>query len=190
MTTTTRTRPRRTRPMPVGAVSWRPWTSMRSAGASPRQPCLRPTPRNCSRWWWRNRCSQDAARENFASMDRSRISVILGVTSAQELLFSMVSRLQRPVWVKALARDRPARRRGASGLRPHRRAVRAVAGSEFPGPARQRRRRTHREPLEPRRHQLRHRCSLRFDLQRVVDGGERTSARSQRPGHRRRRRHA
>ena len=45
---------------------------------------------------------QDAAREQFDTMDRSRISVILGVTSAQELLFSMVSRLQRPVWVKAL----------------------------------------------------------------------------------------
>jgi acyl transferase domain-containing protein len=45
---------------------------------------------------------QDAARDQFESMDRSRISVILGVTSAQELLFSMVSRLQRPVWVKAL----------------------------------------------------------------------------------------
>ena len=45
---------------------------------------------------------QDAAREQFETMDRSRISVILGVTSAQELLFSMVSRLQRPVWVKAL----------------------------------------------------------------------------------------
>ena len=45
---------------------------------------------------------EDAAREHFASMDRSKISVILGVTSAQELLFSMVSRLQRPVWVKAL----------------------------------------------------------------------------------------
>ena len=45
---------------------------------------------------------QDAAREQFEHMDRSRISVILGVTSAQELLFSMVSRLQRPVWVKAL----------------------------------------------------------------------------------------
>jgi hypothetical protein len=28
--------------------------------------------------------------------------VILGVTSAQELLSSMVSRLQRPVWVKSL----------------------------------------------------------------------------------------
>ena len=45
---------------------------------------------------------QDATREQFEHMDRSRISVILGVTSAQELLFSMVSRLQRPVWVKAL----------------------------------------------------------------------------------------
>ncbi|MBK9655581.1 MAG: acyltransferase domain-containing protein [Rhodanobacteraceae bacterium] len=45
---------------------------------------------------------QDAAREQFETMDRSRISVILGVTSAQELLFSMVSRLQKPVWVKAL----------------------------------------------------------------------------------------
>jgi acyl transferase domain-containing protein/acyl carrier protein len=44
----------------------------------------------------------DAAGDHFAAMDRSRISVILGVTSAQELLFSMVSRLQRPVWVKAL----------------------------------------------------------------------------------------
>ncbi len=45
---------------------------------------------------------EDAARDQLASIDRSRISVILGVTSAQELLFSMVSRLQRPVWVKAL----------------------------------------------------------------------------------------
>ncbi len=45
---------------------------------------------------------KDAAREQFETMDRSRISVILGVTSAQELLFSMVSRLQKPVWVKAL----------------------------------------------------------------------------------------
>lgn len=45
---------------------------------------------------------QDAARAQFETMDRSRISVILGVTSAQELLFSLVSRLQRPVWQKAL----------------------------------------------------------------------------------------
>ncbi|MBD8525374.1 type I polyketide synthase [Pseudomarimonas arenosa] len=45
---------------------------------------------------------QDAAGDQFETMDRSRMSVILGVTSAQELLFSMVSRLQRPVWVKAL----------------------------------------------------------------------------------------
>jgi acyl transferase domain-containing protein/short-subunit dehydrogenase len=35
-------------------------------------------------------------------IDRSRVSVILGVTSAQELYGTMVARLQRPVWVKAL----------------------------------------------------------------------------------------
>jgi len=45
---------------------------------------------------------QDATHEQLATFDRSRVSVILGVTSAQELLFSMVSRLQKPVWVKAL----------------------------------------------------------------------------------------
>ena len=44
---------------------------------------------------------QDALREQFETADRSRVSVILGVTSAQELLSSMVSRLQRPVWVKS-----------------------------------------------------------------------------------------
>ena len=35
-------------------------------------------------------------------LDRSRTSVILGVTSGQELLGSMVSRLQRPIWLKSL----------------------------------------------------------------------------------------
>jgi len=45
---------------------------------------------------------QDAAGDAFETMDRSRVSVILGVTSAQELLGTMVSRLQRPVWTKAL----------------------------------------------------------------------------------------
>jgi hypothetical protein len=44
----------------------------------------------------------DAIANQFASMDRERMSCILGVTSAQELLGSMVSRLQRPIWVKAL----------------------------------------------------------------------------------------
>ncbi len=44
----------------------------------------------------------DASQGQPDTLDRKRISVILGVTSAQELLASMVSRLQRPVWVKAL----------------------------------------------------------------------------------------
>jgi acyl transferase domain-containing protein len=45
---------------------------------------------------------RDAAGARFERMDRSRISVILGVTSAQELISTMVSRLQRPIWVKSL----------------------------------------------------------------------------------------
>ncbi len=48
------------------------------------------------------RVLEDAAGGQFADMNRDRISVILGVTSGQELLASMVSRLQRPVWSKSL----------------------------------------------------------------------------------------
>jgi acyl transferase domain-containing protein len=49
-----------------------------------------------------NRVLQDATGSHFETMDRSRVSVILGVTSAQELLGLSVARLQRPIWVKAL----------------------------------------------------------------------------------------
>ncbi|MEM7587867.1 MAG: beta-ketoacyl synthase N-terminal-like domain-containing protein, partial [Acidobacteriota bacterium] len=45
---------------------------------------------------------EDAAQGQFDRLDKSRISVILGVTSAQELLATMVGRLQRPIWIKAL----------------------------------------------------------------------------------------
>ncbi len=45
---------------------------------------------------------EDACRGPFEGLDREKVSVILGVTGGQELLASMVSRLQRPVWVKAL----------------------------------------------------------------------------------------
>jgi acyl transferase domain-containing protein len=45
---------------------------------------------------------EDASQGQFAAMDRERISVVLGVTSGQQLLNSMVSRLQRPIWIKAL----------------------------------------------------------------------------------------
>ncbi|WP_438018323.1 SDR family NAD(P)-dependent oxidoreductase [Sorangium sp. So ce315] len=48
------------------------------------------------------RVLEDAAQGQFESMNRERMSVILGVTSAQELLASMVSRIQRPVWSRAL----------------------------------------------------------------------------------------
>ncbi|MEO0322569.1 MAG: beta-ketoacyl synthase N-terminal-like domain-containing protein, partial [Myxococcota bacterium] len=44
----------------------------------------------------------DAAKGQFAYTDRERMSCILGVTSAQELLGTMVSRLQHPAWRQGL----------------------------------------------------------------------------------------
>ena len=48
------------------------------------------------------RVLQDATRGRWPEVDRDRISCILGVTSAQELLGTMVNRLQAPVWAKAI----------------------------------------------------------------------------------------
>ena len=44
----------------------------------------------------------DASNGQFEDMDRDRMSVVLGVTSGQELMNEMASRLQRPQWVKGL----------------------------------------------------------------------------------------
>jgi acyl transferase domain-containing protein/NAD(P)-dependent dehydrogenase (short-subunit alcohol dehydrogenase family) len=44
----------------------------------------------------------DAAQGAFKNLDRDRISVILGVAAGLELVGEMVSRIQRPLWVKAL----------------------------------------------------------------------------------------
>ncbi len=48
------------------------------------------------------RVLEDAGRGDLGKINRDRTSVILGITSAQELLGTLVSRLQRPVWSKAL----------------------------------------------------------------------------------------
>ncbi len=45
---------------------------------------------------------QDASRGQFEKMDKERMGIVLGVTSGQELMGSMASRLQRPVWTKAM----------------------------------------------------------------------------------------
>ncbi|MBK7582989.1 MAG: acyltransferase domain-containing protein [Myxococcales bacterium] len=45
---------------------------------------------------------EDATHGALGDATRDRTSVILGVTSGQELLASMVSRLQRPVWANSL----------------------------------------------------------------------------------------
>ncbi len=44
----------------------------------------------------------DATQGQFDALDKRDVSIILGVTSAQELLGEMAGRLQRPIWVKAL----------------------------------------------------------------------------------------
>ena len=45
---------------------------------------------------------EDASRGQFHKVNRDRISVILGVAAATELVADMSSRLQRPVWLRAL----------------------------------------------------------------------------------------
>ena len=50
---------------------------------------------------------EDASNGDLGRIDRSRTSVILGVTSAQELLASMVGRLQRHfIWLWVVMPDR------------------------------------------------------------------------------------
>jgi len=46
----------------------------------------------------------DATRGQFSPLDRSRCSVILGVTSGQELLGNMASRMNRPMWLQGMRR--------------------------------------------------------------------------------------
>ncbi|HOZ57876.1 MAG TPA: beta-ketoacyl synthase N-terminal-like domain-containing protein, partial [Nakamurella multipartita] len=46
----------------------------------------------------------DAVRGQFTQLDRSRVSVILGVTSGQELLGVMASRMNRPMWLQGMRR--------------------------------------------------------------------------------------
>ena len=44
---------------------------------------------------------EDAAGSQFKAMDRSRMSVVLGVASATELVTELSARMQRPVWADA-----------------------------------------------------------------------------------------
>ncbi|MEO0602665.1 MAG: beta-ketoacyl synthase N-terminal-like domain-containing protein, partial [Myxococcota bacterium] len=45
---------------------------------------------------------EDACGAGLADLNRERVSCIMGVTGAQELMLTMANRLQRPIWVKAL----------------------------------------------------------------------------------------
>ena len=50
------------------------------------------------------RVLHDATRGQFVELDRSRASVILGVTSGQELFGAMASRMSRPMWLQGMRR--------------------------------------------------------------------------------------
>ena len=50
------------------------------------------------------RVLDDAVTGQFSELDRSRASVILGVTSGQELLGAMASRMNRPMWLQGMRR--------------------------------------------------------------------------------------
>ncbi len=50
------------------------------------------------------RVLDDAVTGQFSELDRSRASVILGVTSGQELLGAMASRMNRPLWLQGMRR--------------------------------------------------------------------------------------
>jgi len=50
------------------------------------------------------RVLDDALRGQFSELDRNRASVILGVTSGQELLGAMASRMNRPMWLQGMRR--------------------------------------------------------------------------------------
>ena len=50
------------------------------------------------------RVLDDAVTGQFTELDRTRASVILGVTSGQELLGAMASRMNRPMWLQGMRR--------------------------------------------------------------------------------------
>ncbi|MFT5026172.1 MAG: acyl transferase domain-containing protein, partial [Ilumatobacter sp.] len=50
------------------------------------------------------RVLDDAMRGQFTELDRTRASVILGVTSGQELFGAMASRMNRPMWLQGMRR--------------------------------------------------------------------------------------
>jgi hypothetical protein len=74
-----------------------PWSSVSRRASSPPR-----TPRSSSPDRRPARPRRRHAGQFAEARSRAHLSVILGVTSGQELLGSMVSRLQRPVWLKAL----------------------------------------------------------------------------------------
>ena len=145
--------------------------STRWSSASPPATWKPPTPRSCWAWWSPRQALTDAGYgRRIRDFNRDRVSVILGVTGTLELVIPLGARLGHPIWRQAPGRRRASPTRRPRRRPPDRRVLRALAGELVPRPARQRRRRPHRQPARPRRHQLRRRCRLRQLARRRAPG--------------------
>ena len=129
----------------------------------------------------------DAAESSFGHVDKSRISVILGATGTTELVVHLGSRLQKPLWLKAL-RENGVPEDEAQEI-CQRIADNYVPWTEasFPGLLGQRGCRAHRQQARSRRHKLCRRRRLRQFTLRPLHGSERTLPQAVGHGHRRRR---
>jgi hypothetical protein len=111
------------------------------------------------------------ATERRREYDRSRVSVILGVTGTLELVIPLGARLGHPVWREALKEAGVdagcGRGRGAAHLR----FLCPLAGKLLPRPAGQRGGRPDQQAVRPGRHQLRGGRCLRQFLRRPAPGG-------------------
>jgi Beta-ketoacyl synthase, N-terminal domain len=119
----------------------------------------------------------DAGCLAHESLDRDRVSVILGVTGTLELVIPLGARLGHPIWRR---RHHRRRRRANCCL------LRRLAGKLVPRPPGQRRRRPNRQPARPARDQLRRRCRVRQLFGRGQPGHARAGRRALRPGRHRR----
>ena len=133
--------------------------------------------------------SPTRATAKTAPFDRSRVSVILGVTGTLELVIPLGARLGHPIWRRALREAGVAENVADDVVRAHRRFLRRLAGKLLSRAARQRGGRPHRQSLRSGRHQLRRRCRLRLVAQRLAPGLPGTDGGPGRHGADRRRRY-
>ena len=152
--------------------------------------CSRPTPASCSGLIVAQQVLEDAAGGDFAHIDKSRISVILGATGTTELVVHLGARLQRPIWLNALRQNGIAEDEAQAICNRIADSYVPWTEASFPGLLGNVIAGRIANKFRPGRHQLRRRRGLRQLAVGAVDGAERTVLAAVRHGDRRRRGHA